>query len=179
MADEVLKPPRDKAHWEGTVTPSTRTLRSGPVVGGLVLSAALALTTGCSQNSDRCGPSPVVDVFRSDLYGTYEGPNGARLTLRDNGDNTVGFAATDWPDSGGPEILDEKTPSSDGGGTWRIEGGPGKGDRVGLQFEDGGPERTGPPVERLQVGRRDGHIVLFDRLGDPDVCRVFELTRSP
>ncbi|MFD4112746.1 hypothetical protein ACFWSJ_04755 [Streptomyces niveus] len=149
------------------------------MAGGLVLSAVMALTAGCSEGSGRCGPAPAEDVFGSDLYGSYEGPRGARLTLRDNGDNTVGFAATGWPESADPGILDRKTPVFDGGGTWRIDGEPGKGDRIGLQFEDSRPERTRTPVEQLQVGRRDGHIVLFDRLGDPDVCRVFELTRSP
>nr|WSZ97128.1 hypothetical protein OH820_17015 [Streptomyces sp. NBC_00857] len=34
------------------------------------------------------------------------------------------------------------------------------------------------PVDQLQVGKEAGRIVLFDQLGDPDVCRVFELTRS-
>lgn len=170
--------------WDESVNAVVRPL-GGPgvrgrlVVGGLVLSAVTALVAGCSEDAGRCGPAPVEDVFRSDLYGTYEGPHGARLTLRDNGDNTVGFAVTDWPESGDPEILDKKTAAFDGDGTWRIDGGPGKGDRIGLQFEDGRPERAGTPVDQLQVGRRDGHIVLFDQLGDPDVCRVFELTRSP
>ncbi|MFC9607670.1 hypothetical protein ACFTTN_30025 [Streptomyces niveus] len=141
--------------------------------------AMMSLTVGCSKDSGRCGPTPVEDVFRSDLYGTYSGPHGARLTLRDNGDNTVGFTATDWPDSSDPEILDKKSPAFDGDGSWRIEGDPGNGDRIGLQFEEDRSERAGLPVDQLQVGRKDGHIVLFDQLGDPDVCRVFELTRSP
>jgi hypothetical protein len=41
------------------------------------------------------------------------------------------------------------------------------------------PGRDGPPVDQFQVGKEDGQIVLFDRLGDPDVCRVFELSRTP
>lgn len=144
-----------------------------------MLSVVISLTAGCSEGADRCGPVPVEDVFRKDLYGTYSGPREALLTLRDNGDNTVGFTATNWPENSDPGILEKKTAAFDGDGSWRIDGNPGDGDRVGLEFDDDGSERAGLPVNQLQIGKRDGHIVLFDQLGDPDVCRVFELTRSP
>jgi hypothetical protein len=142
--------------------------------------AVMSLTAGCSEGSGRCGPVPVAEVFRSDLYGTYSGPHGARLTLRDNGDNTVRFTATGWPESGDPEILATKTPAFGGHGSWRIEGDPGEDDQIRLQFAEAedDSERDGLHVDQLQVGKEDGRIVLFDQLGDPDVCRVFELTRS-
>ncbi|MET9553065.1 hypothetical protein [Streptomyces sp. NPDC006645] len=152
--------------------------RCGLLAVGVVLGVVVSSVGGCSEGGGRCGPRPVGDVFRKDLYGTYSGPHGARLALRDNGDNTVGFTATDWPVTGDPEILETKPAAFDGDGTWRIEGGSGGGDGVGLQFDGEPPERAGLPVERLQVGERDGRVVLFDQLGDPDVCRVFELTRS-
>ncbi|MEW1721846.1 hypothetical protein [Streptomyces sp. NPDC093109] len=158
--------------------------RSKPPYASLALSAVvvvvavMSLTAGCSGDQGLCGPAPVEDVFRSDLYGTYAGPHEARLTLRDNGDNTMGFTVSAWPESSDPDILTKKPPAFDGKGTWRIEGGTGQGDRVSLQFEDDGQKRAGLPVKQLEVGKKDGHIVLFDQLGDPDVCRVFELPRS-
>ncbi|MFJ2175118.1 hypothetical protein ACIOHE_19745 [Streptomyces sp. NPDC087851] len=154
--------------------------RTRPMATTLALGAValMSLTAGCAEDQGLCGPAPAEDVFRSDLYGTYAGPHNARLTLRDNGDNTVGFSVTDWPDSSDPEILETKPAAFDGHGTWRIEADPDQGDRIGLQFEDDDQEHTGLPVKQLRVGRKDGRIVLFDRLGDPDVCRVFELPRS-
>ncbi|MFJ7997853.1 hypothetical protein ACIQ7D_12000 [Streptomyces sp. NPDC096310] len=139
--------------------------------------AVMSLTAGCSEDQGRCGPAPVEDVFGSDLYGTYAGPHEARLTLRDNGDNTLGFTVTGWPESDDPEILGKKPPAFDGHGTWRIEDDPSQGDRIGLRFEDD-QERAGLPVKQLRVGKKDGTTVLFDQLGDPDVCRVFELPRT-
>ncbi|MFE3740399.1 hypothetical protein [Streptomyces sp. NPDC059134] len=153
--------------------------RTTPMATALALGAValLSLTAACAENQGLCGPVPAEDVFSSDLYGTYAGPHDARLTLRDNGDNTVGFTVTGWPDSSDPDILETKPATFNGHGTWRIEADPDQSDRIGLQFEEG-QEHTGLPVEQLRVGKRDGSIVLFDQLGDPDVCRVFELPRS-
>ncbi|MEV7872138.1 hypothetical protein AB0P17_39905, partial [Streptomyces sp. NPDC088124] len=111
-----------------------------PATAALALSAIalMSLTAGCSQDQGRCGPAPVEDVFGKDLYGTYAGPHEARLTLRDNGDNTLGFTVTGWPESSDPEILGKNAPAFDGQGTWRIEDDPDQGDRVRLQFEDEG-----------------------------------------
>ncbi|MEV7867554.1 hypothetical protein AB0P17_15940, partial [Streptomyces sp. NPDC088124] len=116
--------------------------RRRPATAALALSAiaAMSLTAGCSQDQGqgRGGPAPVEDAFGKDLYGTYAGPHEARLTLRDNGDNTLGFTVTGWPESSDPEILGKKAPAFDGQGTWRIEDDPDQGDRVRLQFEDEG-----------------------------------------
>ncbi|MFI1223203.1 MULTISPECIES: hypothetical protein [unclassified Streptomyces] len=139
--------------------------------------AVMSLTGGCSEGLGRCGPEPVDEVLRADLYGTYEGPHGSALTLRSNGDTTVSFSAENWPEQSGPEILKGDARAFDGRGSWRIEGEPGEDDGISLHFENPPADRPGLPLYQLQVGEEDGDLVLFAKLGDPDVCRVYELKR--
>ncbi|MFD5982833.1 hypothetical protein [Streptomyces cyaneofuscatus] len=137
--------------------------------------AVMSLTGGCSEDWGRCGPDPVAEVLRADLYGTYKGPHGAGLTLRSNGDSTVSFSADNWPEENGPEILKGDARTFEGRGSWRITGDPGEDDSISLHFEDRPANRPGQPLQQLQVGKEDGRLVLFAKLGDPDVCRVYEL----
>ncbi|MEN8650303.1 hypothetical protein ABCR94_06610 [Streptomyces sp. 21So2-11] len=141
-----------------------RRRRTAPAI--LVLAALASLTTGCSGDAARCGPAPAGEVSQADLYGSYTGPNGARLTL----------TVKNWPKENAVEILKKGAPAFDGRGYWEMPNPPGKDAEIELQFEDLYGRRGGPPVDQLQVGRSDGHTVLFAKLGDPDVCRVFKLT---
>ncbi|MGW1295218.1 hypothetical protein [Streptomyces sp. NPDC002533] len=138
----------------------------------------LSLTTGCSDAA-LCGPPPLDEVSRMDLYGTYAGPHGSRLTLTNIGGTTVTFTARDWPAGNGVGILAKDSPSFDGKGTWSLVNDPGEAGLIRLSFENRETGSPGPPLRELEVGRGEGDArpLLFARLGDPDVCRVYKLER--
>ncbi|OCC09033.1 hypothetical protein [Streptomyces sp. PTY087I2] len=114
-----------------------------------------------------------------DLYGTYAGPNGSRLTLTNIGGTTVTFTAGNWPAENGVGILAKDAPSFDGEGTWSLVNDPGETGLIRLSFENRETGSPGPPLRELEVGKDEGSAkpMLFANLGDPDVCRVYELAR--
>ncbi|MDJ1643975.1 hypothetical protein [Streptomyces pakalii] len=139
---------------------------------------SLSLTTGCSDAA-LCGPPPLDEVSQMDLYGTYAGPHGSRLTLTNIGGTTVTFTARDWPAENGVGILAEDSPSFDGEGTWSLVNDPGEAGLIRLSFENRETGSSGTPLQQLEVGKGEGDAkpLLFAKLGDPDVCRVYELER--
>ncbi|MFF3325194.1 hypothetical protein [Streptomyces sp. NPDC002889] len=151
-----------------------RTKSAAPALA--LASVALLLTAGCSSDTAGCGPAPTAEVGQADLYRSYTGPHGARLDLTADGGTSVTFSVKHWPKEDGPEILTEDRPSFDGGGVWKLLNPPGEDAEVGLAFDDLDTSARGATVTELLVGKEDGHTVLFARLGDPDVCRVFKLT---
>ncbi|MDQ0986006.1 hypothetical protein [Streptomyces sp. V2I9] len=140
---------------------------------------SLSLTAGCSEAA-RCGPPALDEVSQMDLYGTYAGPHGSQLTLTNIGGTTVTFTARDWPAGNGVGILAQDAPSIDGEGTWSVVSAPGEAGRVRLSFEDREAGQPGPPLQQLEVGKSEADTppMLFAKLGDPDVCRVYELERE-
>ncbi|MFD4139882.1 hypothetical protein [Streptomyces sp. NPDC058572] len=154
----------------------SRTRPSAPALGLVAVAAVLSLSTGCSTDTAGCGPAPSAEVSQADLYGSYTGPHGARLDLTADGGTSVRFSVKHWPKEDDPEILREDGPSFDGGGVWKLLNPPGEDGEIGLTFDDLDTSARGATVTGLQVGKEDGHTVLFARLGDPDVCRVFKLT---
>ncbi|NEE40799.1 hypothetical protein G3M53_87415 [Streptomyces sp. SID7982] len=154
-----------------------------PTVRHLAAASALAavslsFTTGCSDAA-LCGPPPLDEVSQMDLYGTYAGPHGSRLTLTNIGGTTVTFTARDWPAENGVGILAEDAPSFDGEGTWSLVNDPGEAGLIRLSFENRDTGSSGTPLQQLEVGKGEGDAkpLLFAKLGDPDVCRVYELER--
>ncbi|MBK3547581.1 hypothetical protein JHN56_31755 [Streptomyces sp. MBT60] len=154
-----------------------------PTVRHLAAASALAavslsLTTGCSDAA-LCGPPPLDEVSQMDLYGTYAGPHGSRLTLTNIGGTTVTFTARDWPAENGVGILTEDSPSFDGEGTWSLVNDPGEAGLIRLSFENRDTGSSGTPLQQLEVGKGEGDAkpLLFAKLGDPDVCRVYEVER--
>ncbi|WP_405900083.1 hypothetical protein OG242_23725 [Streptomyces sp. NBC_00727] len=150
-----------------------------PVASALALAAvAGSLLTGCDSGSDTagCGPAPSADVGQADLYGSYSGPHGARLELTAVGGTSVTFSVKNWPKEEGPGILTQKVPTFDGAGVWKLLNAPGEDGEVGLAFDGLDTSARGATVTELRVGEKDGHTVLFARLGDPDVCRVLTLS---
>ncbi|MFF3243228.1 hypothetical protein ACFYWY_05685 [Streptomyces sp. NPDC002870] len=89
---------------------------------------------------------------------------------------SVTFTVKNWPRENQPRILEKGAPSFNGGGTWELLNPPGEDGEVGLDFENLDNDPYGATVTELLVGKEDGRIVLFAKLGDPDVCRVFTLT---
>ncbi|MFF8553988.1 hypothetical protein ACF058_14255 [Streptomyces sp. NPDC015501] len=156
-----------------------RTARRRLFAATALAACSLPLTTGCTEAA-RCGPPALDEVSQMDLYGTYAGPHGSRLTLTNTGGTTVTFTARDWPAGNGVGILAEGAPSFDGTGTWSVVSAPGEPGRVRLSFENRETGRPGPPLQQLEVGKGEGGAppMLFARLGDPDVCRVYELERE-
>ncbi|RST23111.1 hypothetical protein EF908_12740 [Streptomyces sp. WAC04770] len=148
---------------------------AGPVVAMAL--TTLFLATGCSGDTARCGPPPLDEVSQNDLYGTYTGPHGAHLTLTNIGGTTVTFTARNWPAENGVGILREDAETFDGQGTWSLLSAPGEDGLIRLSFEDRESVQPGPPLYQLAVGKGDvsGKPILFAQLGDPDVCRVYEL----
>lgn len=147
-----------------------------PAALALAAVAVASLTTGCSSDAALCGPAPTGEVSQADLYGSYAGPHGVRLTLTNVGDMSVTFTVKNWPRENQPRILEKGAPSFNGGGTWELLNPPGEDGEVGLDFENLDNDPYGATVTELLVGKEDGRIVLFAKLGDPDVCRVFTLT---
>ncbi|MFG2598596.1 hypothetical protein [Streptomyces sp. NPDC048462] len=152
-----------------------------PATPAVVLAATAvtgSMLTGCSVgDAAGCGPAPTAKVSQADLYGSYSGPHGARLDLTAVGGTSVTFSVKDWPRKGGTEILAEDVPTFDGGGVWKLLNSPGQDGRVGLDFDGLAKHAGSAPVNELLVGKEDGHMVLFAKLGDPDVCRTFKLAR--
>lgn len=144
-----------------------------------VLAAAAvtgSMLTGCSlSDAARCGPAPLAEVSQADLYGSYSGPHGARLDLTAVGGTSVTFSVKDWPEESGTGILAEGAPTFDGGGVWKLLNSPGQDGKVGLGFDARTKHAGSDAVNELLVGKEDGHMVLFAKLGDPDVCRTYKL----
>ncbi|MFF8987826.1 hypothetical protein ACF08E_31200 [Streptomyces globisporus] len=87
------------------------------------------------------------------------------------------FTARDWPAENGVDILAEDSPSFDWEGTWSLVNDPGE---AGLSFENRDTGSSGTPLRQLEVGKGEGDAkpLLFAKLGDPDVCRVYERERQ-
>lgn len=150
-----------------------------PATPAAVLAATAvtgSMLTGCSVGDTAgCGPAPLAEVSQADVYGSYSGPRGARLDLTAVGGTSVTFSVKDWPEEDGTEILAEDIPTFNGGGIWKLLNAPGQDGKVGLGFDARTEHAGSDAVNELLVGREDGHLVLFAKLGDPDVCRTYEL----
>lgn len=140
----------------------------------LLLASSL---TGCAAEDERCGPAPSARYRAADLHGAWTFLKG-HLKLSDLG-GKLGqtFVTLGWPKN---TTLDQTVNDAP------LEGGlSGKGNwslstdhtTLTLTFDrlDADLERS--TIHTLRIGEEKGRPVLYERVGGPDACHVFTLTR--
>ncbi|GCD36515.1 hypothetical protein OEIGOIKO_04278 [Streptomyces chrestomyceticus JCM 4735] len=151
-------------------------LRTAVATATALLLAATA--TGCATENKRCGPAPSSRYRATDLHGTWSSLKG-HLKLSDLG-GKLGqtFNSQGWPKN---TTLDQTVNDAplEGGlfgkGTWSLSTDH---TTLTLTFDrlDAELERT--TIHTLRIGEEKNQPVLYTRVGDPEECHVFALTRQ-
>ncbi|MFB1043538.1 hypothetical protein [Streptomyces chrestomyceticus] len=151
-------------------------LRTAVATTTALLLAATA--TGCATENERCGPAPSSRYRATDLHGTWTALKG-HLKLSDLG-GKLGqtFNSQGWPKNATLDQAVNDAPAENGlsgKGNWSLSTDH---TTLTLTFDrlDAELERT--TIHTLRIGEEKNQPVLYTRVGDPEECHAFSLTRQ-